>query len=125
MRIKISLEWSGNLLILRYRVYHRVGVESLSYMAQITGSHPDYVLARSFVESYRSSNARWDSYVCCASGDGIYEIVIKRFADDGRYLSRERKWLVVTHGQTYLYEDEEMNAQYVLYCAWLLSPLCV
>jgi len=122
VRIKITLDQLDDLLILRYRAYQRSGIRTISYMARITGPHPDYVLARSFLNSYSKHNARWDSFVCCVAEEGIYEIVIKRFAADDRYISRERKWLVVAHGQAYLYEDQEMNAQYVLYCAWLLSP---
>jgi len=50
--------------------------------------------------------------------------VIKRYAQDGGYLSRERKWVVVANRQAFVYEGTDMNAQYVLYCAWLLSPRC-
>ena len=46
--------------------------------------------------------------------------MIKRQSEDGAFLSRERKWLVVADGRTYFYEDDEMNYPYVLYCAWLL-----
>ena len=122
MRIKISIEQVSGLVVLRYRAYYRKGVKTISYVARITGPHPDFVLARSFVERYCRSNSRWDEFACCVDEDGIYEIVIKRRTEDGVYLSRERKWLVVESGRVYLYEDEEMNAQYVLYCAWLISP---
>ena len=111
-------------MILNYRVYQRKGVRAISYIARITGAHPDYILARAFVESYRRNNSRWESIVCCIDADGIYEVVIKRYAQDGGYLSRERKWIVVVCGKAYVYDDADMNAQYVLYCAWLLSPRC-
>ena len=124
MRIKILMEWDHDLLLLRYRAYQRAGIKTISYMAMITGPHPNYLLDRSFVDYFHLSNSRWDSYICYVEQDGIYEIVIKRLTEDGSYLSRERKWLVVADGRTYLYEDEEMNAQYVLYCAWLLSLQC-
>ena len=105
-------------------MYQRKSVRAISYIARITGAHPDYILARSFVESYRRNNSRWESIVCCVDTDGIYEVVIKRYAQDGGYLSREREWVVVANRQAFVYEDTDMNAQYVLYCAWLLSPRC-
>ena len=120
MRIKISTTWDEALLLVRYRAYHRAGIKTVSYMAEITGPHPNYYLSRSFVDRYRQRNPRFDGLTCFVEHDGIYEIVIKRLRIDGAFLSRERKWLVVADGQTYLYEDEEMNYPYVLYCAWLL-----
>ena len=119
--MKIHLTWDGDLLLLRFRVYHRANVRAIPYMARITGPHPNYLLARSFVDRSLKTNSRWDSIVCHVDQEGIYEIVIKRLLENGIYLSRERRWLVVADGQAYLYEDEELNAQYVLYCAWLLG----
>lgn len=108
------------MLLVQYRAYQRAGMKTVSYMAEITGSHPDYHLARSFVDRYRQSNPRWDSYTCYVEHDGIYEIVIKRLSEDGRFFSRERKWLIVDNRRTYLYDGKEMNYPYVLYCSWLL-----
>jgi hypothetical protein len=119
--MKIHLTWDGDLLLLRFRVYHRANIRAIPYMARITGPHPNYLLARSFVDRSLKTNSRWDSIVCYVDHEGIYEIVIKRLLENGIYLSRERRWLVVADGQAYLYEDEELNAQYVLYCAWLLG----
>lgn len=120
MRIKISTTWDEDLLLVRYRVYHRAGIKAVTYMAEITGPHPDYYLSRSFVDRYRQSNPRFDGFTCYVKHDGIYEIVIKRQSEDGSFLSRERMWFVLADGRIYLYEDEDMNYLYVLYCAWLL-----
>ena len=120
MRIKISTTWDEDLLLIRYRAYQRSGIKTVSYMAEIIGPHPNYYLSRSFVDRYRQQNPRFDGFTCYVEHDGIYEIVIKRLRENGAFLSRERRWLVVAGGQTYLYEDEEMNYPYVLYCAWLL-----
>lgn len=120
MRIKISTTWDQDLLLVRYRVYHRAGIKAVTYMAEITGPHPDYYLSRSFVDRYRQSNPRFDGFTCYVKHDGIYEIVIKRQSEDGSFLSRERMWFVLADGRIYLYEDEDMNYLYVLYCAWLL-----
>ncbi len=119
MRIKITMNWDEDLLLVRYRAYQRTGVKTISYMAEVTGPHPDYYLARSFVDRYRQSNPRWDSFTYYVEHDGIYEIVIKRLSEDRAFLSRERKWLIVDSKRTYLYDGEEMNYPYVLYCAWL------
>ena len=114
MRIKITLTWDEELLLVRYRAYQRSGIKTVSYMAEITGPHPDYILARSFVDRFRRRNLRWDSFTCYVEHDGIYEIVIKRLTEDGILLSRERKWLIVDGGLTSLYEDEQMNYASVL-----------
>lgn len=119
--MKITLEWDQDLLLLRCRAYHRSGVKTITYMARITGPHPDYYLSRSFVERYCKSNARWDSLVFFLADDGVYELVIKRMSESGIYLTKERKWLVVDSRRVYIYDDEEMNYQYVLYCAWLIK----
>lgn len=109
--------------VIDYRVYHRAHTQFKTYMARIVGPDPNYILCRCFVWRGYSSNSRWNTYTCDVPGEGIYEIVIKRFDEEGKYLSRERKWLIYYNGKYYEYEDEDMNYQYVLYCAWLIREL--
>ena len=119
--MKISLEKGGHDLVLRYRVYQRRGIICKTYVAKIVGPHPNYILNRCFQELWENSNSRWSLYTCLLYTEGIYEIAIKRFTLDGNYLGRERLWLIIYEGNVHIYEGEEMNNQYVLYCAGLLQ----
>ena len=115
------MQWYGGDLLLQYRVYQRSGSVFKTYVARITGPHPDYILDRQFELCGASVNSRWTRYTCLIESEGVYEIVIKRYLRDMTYLSRERMWLVVAEGESYLYADEDFNSQYVLYSAWLLD----
>lgn len=104
----------------RFRVYDRAGQKQKSYVAQITGPDPNYVLRRSFQDAYRSRCKGFDLYVYILD-DGIYEQVTKRFDAEGKYLGKERKWLVISGGEMKRYKDEDMNYQYVLYSVFNLE----
>lgn len=119
--MKLTIERTDSEPIIRYRVYHRRNVSFKTYVAKITGPHPDYILNRCFVDQWANINPRWNLYTYLLTSEGIYEISVKRFDAAGNYLSRERKWLVYYGGEMYEYESEEMNNQYVLYCAGLLQ----
>ena len=119
--MKLEQHWYGDDLLLRYRVYQRSGSVFKTYVARIAGPHPDFVLDRQFELCWASVNPRWTRYTCLIECDGVYEIVIKRYSESMTYLSRERMWLVVADGESYLYADEDLNSQFVLYSAWLLD----
>lgn len=127
--MKIWTCWSDDLLSLHYRVYSRRDESFKTYLAQITGPNPNYILNRVFLSRDFDRHKRYICFRYRISQDGIYELAVKRFDKEGRYLSRERLWLVVFRGRHYWYADEDMNYQYVLYCEALLrsmqdSPPC-
>ncbi len=118
--MKTVVEKQGSDLVLRYRVYQRKNTRYKTYVAWIAGTHPDYILDRGFLTVWENANPRWSQYTSLLPWDGIYEISVKRYDLAGSYLSRERLWLVASDGETHIYEEGEMNNQYVLYCAGLL-----
>lgn len=117
----LKCDWFGDDLRLCYRVYNRNASSYKTYVARIIGPHPDYYLDRKFEECWVNENSRWSSYTCLIDRNGVYEVVIKRFGRDGRFLSRERKWLFVCDGSVTEYDGGEMNGQYILYCVDLLK----
>ena len=117
----ISVEKCGGDVVLRYRVYQRKGGVYKTYVARIVGPHPDFILNRCFQELWVNPNPRWSLYTCLLSREGIYEIAIKRFDLEGNYLSRERLWFVFYGENAHIYNEDDMNNQYVLYCAGLLQ----
>lgn len=121
--MKLTIERTDSDLIIRYRVYHRRDTSFKTYVAKITSPHPDYILNRCFLDQWANTNPRWNLYTYLLTSEGIYEISVKHFDTAGNYLLRERKWLVYYGGEIYEYENEEMNNQYVLYCAGLLENM--
>ena len=109
--------------IFRYRVYNRKGKTFKTYIARITGEDPNYILKRDFMFRYICHYSRFDTFTYILE-DGIYEWMVKRFDNDtGASVEKERKWLVVSDGEMTLYDDDDMNYQYVLYTAFNLQ-LC-
>ena len=105
------------LCIFRYRVYNRKGETYKTYIAQIVGEDPTFILKRDFLFPYVSGNSRFRTFTHVLE-DGIYELMVKRFDEEtGDCLEKDRRWLVVSDGELRLYDNEEMNYQYVLYVA--------
>ena len=108
------------LCIFRYRVYNQKGKIYKTYIAQIVGEDPNFILKRNFLPRYFYRYKRFDTFIYVLEA-GIYELMVKRFDDEtGACVGKERKWLVVSDGQMTLYDEEDMNYQYVLYTASLL-----
>ena len=120
--MKIETAKMGDHLVVRYRVYYRKESTFTSYMAQIIGPDPNYIIRRLFLTRYDGPRRRFVQYRFMISRDGIYELSVRRRAD-GKIISRERYWLIVYKGQFHWYEDGDMNYQYVLYCESLIRSL--
>ena len=108
------------LCVFRYRVYNQKGKSYRTYIAQIVGEDPNYILKRIFLPRYFYHYSRFDSFICVLE-DGIYELMVKRFDDEtGACVGKERKWLVVSDGELRLYNNDQINFQYALYTAFNL-----
>ena len=120
--MKIRLHQTEDGLQASYAVYKRQGITFKTYGAQIIGTDPNYCIQRAFLRRSCVANPRFYKFSYPLENDGILEFVIKRYDKaSGRFLSWERKWVVVYDGTVRIYDDDEMNYQYVLYCSWLLA----
>lgn len=120
-RVKLELDWCDTDLRVRYRVYEQRNTSFTTYVAKIRGPHPVFRLDREFISCWVNSNPRWSRYVCLLDRNGVYEIVTKRFDREGKYLSRDRKWLIVQDGIAKEYDDQEINDWTILQNVWLLA----
>ena len=106
--------------VFRYRVYNHKGEVFNTYIAKIIGEDPNYILKRNFLSRYFYHYSRFDTFIYVLE-DGIYELMVKRFDEEtGDCIEKDRKWLVVSDGELRLYDNEDMNYQYVLYTAFSL-----
>lgn len=119
--MKLKLKWVNDRLVVRFRVEQISGTKVKAFLAKVTGPHPDYIVNRCFQDGMRDRDNKKINLLYQLMENGIYEICEKRYHISGKFLSRERKWLVICDGDTRLYRDEEMNYQYVLYCSELLQ----
>lgn len=92
-----------------------------AYVAKITGSDPNYILHRQFLEP-DEVDGFYEEMWNYELEDGIYEICETIYDNaTGDRVHRGRKWLVVLDDWEYEYAYDDMNAQYVLYTVWCLN----
>ncbi len=106
--------------VMSHRVYKRKNASYRTWVARIEGDDPDYILQRDFLPRSCQTSPGYDTFTYHLE-EGIYEFAIVRFDALGNRGARERKWILVHEGEVRVYEEAEMDYQYVLYCAWLLS----
>ena len=101
-----------------YAIEPERGTTWKSYVAQITGKDPNYILSRDFkrVHYYRTY---YGHSVSVMLQNGLFEVCISRFdAESGERMKRKRWWIVITDDDIYEYEFEELNWQYALFTAF-------